>query len=89
MDFLSTASNFLAIVWDLIVNFFTFLVNSGSRITSFLEFILSVVLEIPDMLINVFKFLPDFMQTGLAIVYAGVVLVLVLKIIKLIRDVTI
>lgn len=89
MDFLSTASNFLVIVWDLIVNFFTFLVNSGSRITSFLEFILSVVLEIPDMLINVFKFLPDFMQTGLTIVYAGVAFVLVLKIIKLIRDVTI
>lgn len=87
MDYLSTVANFLSVIWDLVVNFVVNLVNSSSRITDFIEFILSVVLEIPDLLVNIYKYLPDFVQTGLAIVYAGVAFILVLKFIKLIRDV--
>lgn len=87
MDFISVASNFLKVIWDLIVQFFNFLVSGSSFYKEFLQFVLSVVLELPDLLLNIFNSVPSFVQTGFLIVFYGVSFVLILKIIKLIRDV--
>lgn len=89
MDFLETASSFLFMIWDFIVQLFTFLTNSGAKTIEFFKFLFSVVLEIPYMLLTVFNNLPDFMQLGISIVFHGVLFIFILKIIKIIRDVTI
>ena len=76
-------------IWDFLVQFFTFLSNSGAKTIEFFKFLFSVVLEIPYMLLTIFNNLPDFMQTGISIVFHGILLIFILKFIKLIRDVTI
>lgn len=89
MDFFNTASKFLFIVWEFVLKFFDYLVNISFDIKEFFNFIFSVVLELPSMFITIFNNLPDFMCDGLSFAFTGISIIFILKIVKMIRDITI
>lgn len=89
MDLVSVASEFLSSVWSFIVSLFEFLVSNLEFFNDIVRYLVNIVFKIPTLLMSIFNHLPDFMQTGFLVMTSAVIFVLVLKIIKTIRDATI
>lgn len=89
MDFVKAAYDFLNSIWSFVLALFEFLINFVTSITEVFNFISSFVFKIPTILMTIFNYLPDFMQFGLLIIISTLLFVFVLKIILIIKDVTV
>lgn len=89
MDFVIAANDFLQSVWSFILSLFKFLGNSISSITTVFDYIVGYVFELPTIILNIFNSLPDFMRLGFSVMFNCIIFIFVLKIIKIIRDITI
>lgn len=88
MDIIQSASAFLGSIWNFILALFEFLGNSVVNIDKVFNYLSSIVFDIPTILMNLFNNLPEFIRSGILVVSVCIVFVLVLKIIKTIRDAT-
>ena len=86
MDFVNVATNFLGKIWTFVVALFEFLTDSISGITKLFDYIVSVVFELPTLLMTIFNYLPDFMQVGLLVITVAILFVFVMKIIRIFRE---
>ena len=86
MDFISIGLKFLSAIWSFVVALFNFLLDILSYIDLLFDYIVSIVLRLPSVLLTMYLYLPDFMQVGFLVITIAIVLVLVLKIIKLFRQ---
>ena len=86
MDIVSLALDFLGKIWSFIVALFEFLINIISSIDKVFNYIVSYIFELPTLLMTIFNYLPDFMQTGFLIIIVGILFVFVMKIIKIFRE---
>lgn len=89
MDFVIAANDFLQSIWSFILALFKFLVNSIPNITNVFDYIVGYVFELPNIILTIFNSLPDFMQLGFRVMFNCIIFMFILKIIKIIRDVTI
>lgn len=86
MDFVNVATNFLGKIWTFVVALFEFLTDSISGITKLFDYIVSVVFELPTLLMTIFNYLPDFMQVGFLVITVAILFVFILKIIRIFRE---
>ncbi len=86
MDFVNLALKFLGSIWSFIVALVNFLISIITSLDKVFDYIISIVFEIPTILMTIFNYLPDFMQLGFLVITVSIVFVLVLKIIRLIRE---
>ena len=76
-------------IFNFIILLFDFLVNNIANITKVFNYITTYVFEIPTIILTIFNNLPDFMQLGFQVVFSSIIFIFILKILKIIRDVTI
>lgn len=88
MDIIQAGASFLGSIWNFILALFEFLGNSVVNIDKVFNYLASVVFDIPTILMNLFHTLPEFLKSGLLVATVCIVFVLILKIIKTIRDAT-
>lgn len=88
MDIIQAAASFLGSIWSFILALFEFLGNSVVNIDKVFNYLSSIVFGIPTILMNLFNNLPEFIRSGILVVSVCIVFVLILKIIKIIRDAT-
>lgn len=86
MDFVNLALKFLGSIWSFIVALVNFLISIITSLDKVFDYIVSIVFEIPTILMSIFNYLPDFMQLGFLVITISIVFVLVLKIIRLVRE---
>lgn len=86
MDFVNLALKFLSSIWSFIVALIEFLTRILFSLDKLFDYIISIVFEIPTILMSIFSYLPDFMQVGFLAITIAIVFVLVLKIIRLVRE---
>lgn len=86
MDFVNLALKFLGSIWSFIVALVNFLISIITSLDKVFDYIISIVFEIPTILMTIFNYLPDFMQLGFLVITVAIVFVLVLKIIRLVRE---
>lgn len=86
MDFVNLALKFLGSIWSFIVALVNFLISIITSLDKLFDYIISIVFEIPTILMSIFNYLPDFMQVGFLAITIAIVFVLVLKIIRLVRE---
>lgn len=86
MDFVNLALKFLGSIWSFIVALVNFLISIITSLDKVFDYIISIVFEIPTILMTIFNYLPDFMQLGFLVITVSIVFVLVLKIIRLVRE---
>lgn len=88
MDIVQAAASFLGSIWNFILGAFEFLGNSIVNIDKLFNYLASVVFGIPTILMKLFNNLPEFLRSGVLVVSVCIVFVLILKIIKTVRDAT-
>lgn len=86
MDFVNLALKFLGSIWSFIVALVNFLISIITSLDKLFDYIISIVFEIPTILMSIFNYLPDFMQVGFLAITIAIVFVLTLKIIRLVRE---
>ena len=86
MDFVNLALKFLGSIWSFIVALVNFLISILTSLDKLFDYIISIVFEIPTILMSIFNYLPDFMQVGFLAITIAIVFVLTLKIIRLVRE---
>lgn len=86
MDFVNLALKFLGSIWSFIVALVEFLISILFSLDKVFDYIVSIVFEIPTILMSIFNYLPDFMQLGFLVITISIIFVLVLKIIRLVRE---
>ena len=57
-----------------------------SSIDKVFNYIVSYIFELPTLLMTIFNYLPDFMQTGFLVITFAILFVFVLKIIRIFRE---
>lgn len=86
MDFVNLALKFLGSIWSFIVALVNFLISIITSLDKVFDYIVSIVFEIPTILMSIFNYLPEFMQLGFLVITVAIVFVLTLKIIRLVRE---